>query len=745
MKKKLLKLGIGILGITIIVIGIIFIGPTDVSAEEVRDPWVEGGAVTIPEYVECPFEVCWDFAWRSVETNDSDGTAFQQFLRTVNNHRTEVGLGSRSAQQQVQFMNNETFRENLGTFCYHSNVIYFLVSEIDYDRAAGVFIRASQFRRGIGGTTNTLAWATNPRHAQAFHSGVGPFNMWELVQASNMWRSGRSVIWCSAAMAIELPPEPCSPTVVDPGPLDCRSNNRDRQLSFVDTTDWDDCIMDSPNHLEEGLGNARYCPVYCREEFRTNLSGMNGISPLPVQAGGHFTWTSHRVQGMRTCRTRGVNWNRFISDLNRANNTVKNRFDEWQQAIANLDAPYPYTTTRRQVNSARSAVRNAESSRDGIITGMRNCSNWDSYENRNKLYNLTTNIDIQYESPRVYPSLRATYRTREQLESSSSSSIRSNTARVCRSHNLTVNFCSSGSCRNENRSVLNCTYNENMVEMERNITLTYNLRDDFYRFVNKETAMAYLRESAVPDNENVIDIGRPNFPIPFGSAPGWYGDFYGRGKLNLYISRTGRQRVDERLGLIIDRQYICAYEVERGPFCPPEKCPPPNDNERGIVYRIIDLNNPFPDMTGVGRRPGDNWCHPRSDVCTHNEVEGNVIVNNVIFNNRNVQTDEVFNQEPMFRFVLTPSIIREIRRENRQTNYAVHTWSAFGKTFPFVCDRYVTDNRRMIEPGGTRCTSGYVTELIHRMHTRGHYDTGVCGLWSPENRRDVFDTCRFEN
>ena len=90
-----------------------------------------------------------------------------------------------------------------------------------------------------------------------------------------------------------------------------------------------------------------------------------------------------------------------------------------------------------------------------------------------------------------------------------------------------------------------------------------------------------------------------------------------------------------------------------------------------IIYRVIDLTNPFPskDADSIvtqrdlrvgmfndelrGRYPGSNW-------------NSTTVVKNRILNNRNVDGDKVYNKKPLYEFRLNSSMIRAIRDYNKK-------------------------------------------------------------------------------
>lgn len=79
-------------------------------------------------------------------------------------------------------------------------------------------------------------------------------------------------------------------------------------------------------------------------------------------------------------------------------------------------------------------------------------------------------------------------------------------------------------------------------------------------------------------------------------------------------------------------------------------------NNPKIVYREIDLNNPFPGKEGTSRDAGYNW---KSDT----------IINEKITNNRGVTANQIYNKEPIYTITLTPQVIKEIRKYNDNNKY----------------------------------------------------------------------------
>ncbi len=183
--------------------------------------------------------------------------------------------------------------------------------------------------------------------------------------------------------------------------------------------------------------------------------------------------------------------------------------------------------------------------------------------------------------------------------------------------------------------------------------------------------------------QNYIKLGS-NLPVNFNSAVGEH---------EIYIDYGCENAVNN----------TCSYNVSKCPdgICIPADCDPSvedcdggNDDNDGngidVIYRVIDLNNPFPNRT-----PGYNW-----------NITG--LVDRYITNNRNVKTEAVYSTEPMYTIELDPALIKEIRNSNKDVNYG-------------DLDLYCTD--------GVKCRSSYLRELRDNGHLSG------CGTL------DDFDAC----
>ncbi len=69
-----------------------------------------------------------------------------------------------------------------------------------------------------------------------------------------------------------------------------------------------------------------------------------------------------------------------------------------------------------------------------------------------------------------------------------------------------------------------------------------------------------------------------------------------------------------------------------------------------IIYRVVDLDNPFPGSDGNSREPGTNWTGKED----------------IIKNNRETSGMGVYSLEPLYSLTLTPAAIKEIRKDNHE-------------------------------------------------------------------------------
>lgn len=560
------------------------------------------------------------------------------------------------------------------------------------------------------------------------------------------------------------------------------------KLEYYDSTNWEDCIFNNNGendvvdssllkYKDDSLSN-QYCEVYCTETLVANFDSNS----IVVNSGKNFTWNDHYINGSRTCKTKEVKWDNFYQDLDKANQDIIDKYVAWQLeeklddviwtksstkdcawSCDKENPTYPcadgkgtcgggcaygsykdYNYTPSTNNVSFSANGNGYSSKNSvhlnttcgsigykadpnskkkeyddslkkastIVTTMRNCytdSVWNEY-----IYNINPTLEVSYSD--------GYYNYTGKLD------------RNIKYGNLTTNLnckdtkvaliteCSGSRCNNNKENMKNCV----SVEMSKVGSATFSISDDVFRYVIKDTHTS-IHSSELEDLKasylvqgktlNYINIGYGNFPVAFSTKNGVYGYHTGQGDLSLTYYDLGHKignnttNVDAFLsnvkGDVKFGEFKCDFTVIDGLI-----------DGNTVVYRTISLSNPFPDIDGSGRYAGNNWCH--GDDCSLT----NYTIDKFITNNRGVKQEEVYNEEPMYTFTLTPSLIKQIRGYNTDNSYTSFYGSYQGEVFDFVCDN------------GVKCISEYVTELIEM--------TGATGTCTTD-RLSSFDSCRYTN
>ncbi len=222
----------------------------------------------------------------------------------------------------------------------------------------------------------------------------------------------------------------------------------------------------------------------------------------------------------------------------------------------------------------------------------------------------------------------------------------------------------------------------------------YSLKDDF-SFVRKESDDG-------DDLDHFIGYGLPTSLL---LHDGTYGtDTYGTGtdNLSVKVSNIGHNPsgVSHFNNLQSEFTYTCPFTIENDIFLTEcednfsaEYCNPRNDTETynyglDIVYRVIDLANPFPGKSGGGRHPGSNWT--------------------MVDDLDSILATNIYDSTPEYTATLTPSAILKIRSSNDD-------YRDRGKD-PYTSYKDA-NNRQKIHcygENGTNCTSDYLDELISK-------------------------------
>ncbi|MBR2833397.1 MAG: hypothetical protein IKE75_03080 [Bacilli bacterium] len=132
----------------------------------------------------------------------------------------------------------------------------------------------------------------------------------------------------------------------------------------------------------------------------------------------------------------------------------------------------------------------------------------------------------------------------------------------------------------------------------------------------------------------------------------------------------------------------CSDEFDKDDSCWHYRCPYtglcpmpggicPGPGGENIIYRPIDLANPFPGQSGQGRDTGSNWCTldlNRVLKCSGKRINtsnqsNNQIVYNEIINNRKVSGYDVYSEKPLYEVELDSEAIKAIRSSNKKQDY----------------------------------------------------------------------------
>lgn len=552
-------------------------------------------------------------------------------------------------------------------------------------------------------------------------------------------------------------------------------------------------------YFDDSISNS-YCEVYCTEDLVASFDS----SMIQVKAGQHFTWNNHVVAGSRTCKTKEIKYDQFVSDLENANESIKNNYIDWQLEILKNNSinngsvsasnhttpagwcgsdgegndlghscscggcsPYtlcsytPQTSSvsfmgqNRTVNSwsyttgghnatcnsiSSYADYNSENSKKtnydnsliyarGLVEQMQACYNEGSQANwTNNVYHVDPKATIYYEEATG----QYNYTDQPMNANTSYTDLEQNLNCVSDIRDL-ITACSGTSCTITKQNMKKCT----SVEMKRGASTTFIIPDGLFEYVDKETHRSFHRSefesllaqaNAANKTLNYIYLGYSNLPVAHSAASGLYGETHGQGRLSLTYSNLGHVKnnstmVDTILSAINSSDYtnwICEYEVTPGLI--PEK------GKINVIYRPIDLYDPFPDADATGRQTGSNWCGS-GDCSSKNNT-----VSQYILNNRNVTSEEVYNKTPMYTFIMTPSVVKEIRSYNKANGYDQYTGSLNNSSYDYVCK----------EGTGSVCISEYLSHIIDITNAKNEPGACVQDKYRNVNDSTSFEGCRYE-
>lgn len=401
---------------------------------------------------------------------------------------------------------------------------------------------------------------------------------------------------------------------------------------------------------------------------------------------------------------------------------------------------------RTYVSSYRSQYNDAVKYAQSLVDDMKACYTWD----QSTVYEVDPQAKIFYSDD-------INYNYSDDLEKTTSYSFSDES--VCEADIAEqIKGCSGESCPTTDVSMKNCSGEDHYAQMTRRATTRFLLKEGVFRYVLKSNHLSVHQGELPSGGEftvNYIDIGFSNFPVSFSAPAGLYGTKHNMGQFDVEYSNlghveSGKTDIDTIMsGSTISQgtgeeygKWICEYEVYAdllpedpdGPGGDPDgPGGGPGDNggvgDIDLIYRPIDLHDPFPDIDASYRDTGANWCD-EEDNCSYD----NYSVQTYIFENRGVNYEEVYDLEPMYTFILTPSIIKEIREYNDSNSYASYTGSlGTAQHFDYVCE----------EGTGQACISDYLSYIIDITGAKNRPGACVADQFRNANDADSFYGCRY--
>ena len=312
---------------------------------------------------------------------------------------------------------------------------------------------------------------------------------------------------------------------------------------------------------------------------------------------------------------------------------------------------------------------------------MNSCTSWDDDD----LYNLEPTLSLTYDDGYKYNHVT-------DLEISDYEDDTYTTLKTPSGYSSWIYSCSGSSCSKITREQVYSRYKK-----MRTIDISYELPNDTYNYIVKTEGVI---SSMTKPTANYVLMGG-NLPVAFGSS--------GTGKLNIDYSGLGhnsdtgyRTKIEDTLSSDDDYgKWYCDFNITPGLV---------TESGLKLVYRTIDLNNPFPDIDGEGRKVGSNWC---ASSGTNKCSNTNSLVQSVI------KTD-VMQEEPMYTFTLTPTTLMYIRDYNKNNSYT---------DFNMKCE----------EKTGKACVSNFLTDLIGRLNGINEtYAGGKCEVARTGTKNDFY-------
>lgn len=366
-------------------------------------------------------------------------------------------------------------------------------------------------------------------------------------------------------------------TKSDQNVLGCIINNHDAAGNSYEAT--------------EILSNNAYCKVFCTEDFELEFPGIRSTNS------GQYFKLGAKITGTKKCYTNKIDRTLFDSDLQAAEDEVKDAYNTWNSSKT--------TTNANELNSKIQKVNN-------IIEEYKACHNWSAG------YNFDPKVEFDYEEDYMD---NITNKTLETV--GGKPQIKSGLMERC-DKDVDDNYnCSSGfynSLSGSNISVYNCEkngssytcknssvfiYSALRVKQEITGEATFTTPNDYFYTVNFSGGMVMTNNPSSITNSNVIN----GLPVALKTTQGKYkytlnvkdlGEYYdGSNKLGrvwgasnsvvtsvLKDTQSCGNNTDLKLNETVDGRnhntgvYVCEYEVN----IPYYSCSTPSESKDGKYH-----------------------------------------------------------------------------------------------------------------------------------------------------------------
>ena len=447
--------------------------------------------------------------------------------------------------------------------------------------------------------------------------------------------------------------------------------------------------------------------------WQVEKNKQKGLNNVTKTVGG--CGCAHKTEHFDCCEQESPKGNKCIKPNNEKYDKYDYSWDGFSLSDGSASASSGSSSWCSNETAHTANVAGAQSSYNSyvqyaqyLIDEMKKCYTWEE----DKIYKVDPQAKIKYSDG-------INYNYEDDLNSNTTYFGVSNQSICVDETVLQIKGCSGRSCPSTSVGMKNCGGESRYVKMQRSASTSFLLKENVFRYILKSTHMSIHPDDLSKYNQanfttNFIDVGFSNFPVSFSAPAGMYGSTHGRGNYDVTYSNLGHTggnsstAVDSILSAVEGGneygKWICEYNVYADllpegpddPYGPGGGGPGGNGGSDGsgdieVVYRVIDLIDPFPDTDATNRNTGSNWCANSGDCSYNNEV-----VRTYINNNRNVKDYELYEQEPMYTIILTPKIIGQIRKYNDENNYDSYTGvlSSANKYMDFVCTKGTGRNCR---------------------------------------------------